>query len=398
MSLKSLFVCTASPFGEAGGSGRRSFNTATALAGLGAVSMLVAAERPWTEEQIAKANELFDVRRVIYYRRRKRSIRGLIERELNPRYLNLNGTTVEDDETKFVTELIRNFDVVWVHTTKVANSLGVYKWNRAVLDIDDIPSEYHRRAGAEATTIKEKLKRMHRARLAKRLEGLIFERFNVLAVCKDEDRGLFRYPNRVKVVPNTVELSTCELFQGQRRPLHYLGMLGDFNHPPNVVGLEWFVERVLPEIAKMLPSVQLRVVGRKSCEIALKFDNHRVKGLGYVQSLRGEVDAWSAMIVPTRIGGGTHVKVAEGFARGVPIVSTSHGTRGYSVNNGEHVLVSDSESQFGANCVRLLTDPNFGQKLAVNSFNLYNRFLSPTAIKNSVQEAVSAAISSDISK
>jgi len=169
-------------------------------------------------------------------------------------------------------------------------------------------------------------------------------------------------------------------------------MLGDFNHPPNVDGLSWFSREVAPWIVSQFPGFQLRVIGRGSDAVVSKLGVSAVKGLGYVEDLIRETSSWAGMIVPTRIGGGTHVKVAEAMGRGIPIVTTAHGLRGYALVPGEHALVGDSIEAFGEACLRLLRNPQLGDSLARKSFEVYGRSLSPKAIQHVVEATVRTAL------
>jgi glycosyltransferase involved in cell wall biosynthesis len=58
------------------------------------------------------------------------------------------------------------------------------------------------------------------------------------------------------------------------------------------------------------------------------------------------------------------VKILEGFARGLPIVSTSIGVEGIEARAGEHLLVADEPGEFATAVIRLLQDPDQAARLA----------------------------------
>jgi len=390
--MKILYVCTSSPFGEASGAGKRTFNIGNALRNIGKLTTVCATERPWSEGQLRRAKDEFGLEHVFGYSRLcKRSIGDLLQRQFNPRYLNLNGTFLSPQDREKVKGLVQSHDVVWIHTTKVANSLGFYAWPHSVLDIDDIPSLYHQSVFLHSKSFKIKAKRWYRSRLALRQERQALKRFSAVTVCKQEDVSHFSDARRIFVLPNSVVLKPHEQFNGVRQPLAVLGMLGDFNHPPNVEGLTWFARQVVPWLLPRFPNLQLRVVGRGSDAVTSNLAVRSVVGLGYVDDLVAETATWAAMIVPTRIGGGTHVKVAEAMGRGIPIVTTSHGLRGYDMIPGEHALVGNSVEEFGEGCLRVLSDFSVGNELAKRSFAVYERTLSPAAIQHVVEASVTAA-------
>ncbi len=52
------------------------------------------------------------------------------------------------------------------------------------------------------------------------------------------------------------------------------------------------------------------------------------------------------MIVPLQKGAGTRGKIAFGFSRRCPIVSTSVGAYGYEIENGREIILADRSDHF----------------------------------------------------
>ncbi len=77
------------------------------------------------------------------------------------------------------------------------------------------------------------------------------------------------------------------------------------------------------------------------------------------------------MIVPIKFGGGTRVKIAEGFARKCPVVSATIGAFGYGVRNGDELLLADRADDFASACVRLLRNPQLGEALSEKAHRLF---------------------------
>jgi glycosyltransferase involved in cell wall biosynthesis len=128
---------------------------------------------------------------------------------------------------------------------------------------------------------------------------------------------------------------------------------------------------VWPKIKREFPLAQLRLVGRESRGHLTKLGPDIV-GLGWLDDPGAEIASWSAMIVPIKVGSGTRVKVAEGFARGCPIVATTIGAFGYDAEHGKEFLLADGADDFAAACILLLNDPQLGAALSKSA---YKRFL-----------------------
>jgi polysaccharide biosynthesis protein PslH len=63
-------------------------------------------------------------------------------------------------------------------------------------------------------------------------------------------------------------------------------------------------------------------------------------------------------------GSGMRVKILEGLARGIPIVSTRIGVEGIEAQDGEQLLVTDEPHDFAAAVIGLLQDPGEAARLA----------------------------------
>jgi glycosyltransferase involved in cell wall biosynthesis len=140
---------------------------------------------------------------------------------------------------------------------------------------------------------------------------------------------------------------------------------------PNEEGAKWFIRDAWPSIKHEFPPAQLRLVGRGS-DGYLTTLGPDIVGLGWMEDPAEEIASWSAMIVPIKMGAGTRVKVAEGFARRCPVVATTIGAFGYDVENGREILLADRVDDFASACIQLLRNPELGEALSERA---YKRFL-----------------------
>lgn len=234
--------------------------------------------------------------------------------------------------------------------------------------------------------------RRRRAFSWKRHERLCLERFDLLTVCKEADLGAFGDPSRVRVVPNGFQPPESFTPPGGRRG-DRLGMIGDFNYLPNHDGLRWFMREVWRQVRARVPTAELRLIGKGSEAIATEFSGVGVVGLGFVPDVAKEIGTWSCMIVPTRLGGGTHLKVAEGLARRVPIVTTTHGSRGYQLVPGEQAFVTDDPGSYARACVTLLSDSSVRERVSEAGWKLFNDHYSWDSIQPAVERVVADCLS-----
>jgi polysaccharide biosynthesis protein PslH len=393
MGLKILFIGTTCPFGDVSGSGVRTLNLLRLLGRIGEVRAVFATGREWSAEQLGKTKSNFDVALVSRYLEAPIRTPGDRYRKIfDPEFLNTNGVIVPPDDRQRVAELVEQHDVVWIHTLKLANSFRRFHWPASIIDVDDFPSRFHRSAAGHAPSLKMKLMRYQKAFSWRRHERNCLKRFDLLAVCKEADCESFGDPSRVHVVPNGFTIPEPASAPVTRRD-DRIGMIGDFNYLPNHDGLKWFLLESWSRLREQVPGVELRLVGKGSSEIARAFAEAGVVGLGYVPDVGEEMASWSCMIVPTRLGGGTHLKVAEGLARRVPIVTTSHGSRGYKLVSGEHAFIADDPQGFSKSCVALLAEPANRDRMSEAGWKLFNEHYSWDSIQPAVERAVRDCLS-----
>jgi glycosyltransferase involved in cell wall biosynthesis len=94
------------------------------------------------------------------------------------------------------------------------------------------------------------------------------------------------------------------------------------------------------------------------------------------------------MIVPVFVGGGTRLKIAEGFSRRCPIVSTSLGAHGYDVDDGKELLIADTAELFTDACLRIIDNPSYADEITQSALRKFLANWTWDAIYPRVWEAV----------
>lgn len=102
-------------------------------------------------------------------------------------------------------------------------------------------------------------------------------------------------------------------------------MVGNYGYAPNRQGAEAMLQKVIPEVARQVPNVVFRFVGR-GFPPELKHPNLEAPGL--VQDLAAEYRAASVVVNPIKSGGGIKIKAIEALACGKFLISTPDGMKG----------------------------------------------------------------------
>jgi glycosyltransferase involved in cell wall biosynthesis len=151
-----------------------------------------------------------------------------------------------------------------------------------------------------------------------------------------------------------------------------LVFVGSMDWLPNVDGVTYFVEEVLPQIRRRRPECKLAIVGRTPPESILKL-GRTVPGVlvtGTVKDVRPYMWGASVSVVPLRIGGGTRLKIYEAMAAGLPVVSTTVGAEGLEVHPPDDIRIADDPRDFAAHCLELLEDERLSRQVAARALEM----------------------------
>lgn len=166
----------------------------------------------------------------------------------------------------------------------------------------------------------------------------------------------------VAAVPNGVDV---EYFRPGSEPVEpgTLVFNGVLDYRPNIDGVNFLVDEVLPLVREHRPDVRLTVVGRGSDGDVKALRRRGVDATGEVPDVRPYLQRAEVVVVPIRMGSGTRLKVVEGLAMGKPVVSTTLGCEGVNVHDGEHLLIGDTAAAFAMQIEHLFGHREVGEEL-----------------------------------
>ena len=241
------------------------------------------------------------------------------------------------------------------------SSMGPYaklmkiKPKRLVVDLVDVDSQKWDDYADVAHGPKKWLFRQE-ARRVGRLEESLSKSADALTVVSPDEARLFekRHPGlQATSIGNGVDLRffapdaiPAEKFSGLVSPnsnprLVFVGVL---DYLPNVQGLQWFCDEVLPKLRSVFPSASLDIVGRRpSGEVQSLAKRSGVNLVGEVPDVRPYVLAAQIAIAPLQIARGVQNKVLEALACGKPVVSTPQAATGIECPGGMSVVSQPAE-------------------------------------------------------
>ena len=218
-------------------------------------------------------------------------------------------------------------------------------------------------------------------RMTRHWERACAQLVNGQVTVSEDDCRFFReqlgMKNVLGAVPTGVDLNYFASSPKPKRP-RSLMFLGAMDWMPNIDAALWFVREIFPGVRQRFPDTTLTIVGRNPAaqikELARFHSSICVTGT--VEDVRPYLAEAEAMIVPLRVGGGTRIKIYEGMATGIPVVSTTIGAEGLSVKHGENILLADSPADFAKWVCELLENAELRARIGGNGLEMVRRSCS----------------------
>jgi glycosyltransferase involved in cell wall biosynthesis len=231
------------------------------------------------------------------------------------------------------------------------------------LDYPDALSLYYRRAVENPRHFFKSIvdRREHRAMPGYERNVLKYSVHNI--VCSEVDKDHLLAADReadIKVIPNMVDLQE---FAPHDRPdgSARLTFTGTLYYLPNIDGLLWLKEKVLPLLPESL-KVDVLGFGATSELDPVKADP-RFRFHGYVENMAEHLYRDDIFLCPLRVGAGLRFKLLEAFSAGMATVTTTLGYEGIPCEPGTHLFVADTEKDFADAIGRLWEKPELRRRI-----------------------------------
>jgi glycosyltransferase involved in cell wall biosynthesis len=323
----------------------------------------VEALRPWCREIHAQSYPAF-------------AQRGVVEK------LQLIGSYLAF--SRFADRLIRrgDFDLIQVEWVETALLIGRHR-TPMILDAHDVITKPAARRFREARgpgRIIAGIKYL----LTRWVEQWIVGRFDAVLTVSNFDRVYLEklaVKTKVRSVPIPAGL---DLTEGtfSPRPGTILFLASYRHHRSNVDAALWLAQEIFPRVRAQVPEARLILAGYgPPLELRqLAEADPAITVPGFVADLDRCYKEAALFAAPILTGGGIIVKILDALAAGRPVVTTPFGNEGVGAESGRDLLVVDSASEFADAVVRLLRNPEVGERLGAQGRDFVARHYSPAAL------------------
>jgi len=131
--------------------------------------------------------------------------------------------------------------------------------------------------------------------------------------------------------------------------------VGSMDYHANIGGVVDFAREVWPGLHDSRPELVFTIVGRDpATEVRQLRSIAGIEVTGTVDDVRPYYREAIAALVPLKVGGGSRLKILEAMAAGVPVVSTTLGAEGLDVQNGDNILIANTNQELAEAIIRVV--------------------------------------------
>lgn len=233
------------------------------------------------------------------------------------------------------------------------------------LDYMDVLSKGMERRIEKSSTYLKPFVKIEAARL-KKYEHFIFNSFQHKTIISEQDRDLIIHAQNqnIVIVRNGVDLAFFNPRENQKK--FDLVFTGNMSYVPNVDGVTFLVEKVMPELWKRKPTANLAIVGASPSAKVQKLAQKNVIVTGWVDDIRDYYSTARLFIAPMQIGTGLQNKLLEAMAMKIPSITSTLANNALKATNKENIFISDTVEEYVNAIIELLDNKSLAESIGKN--------------------------------
>ena len=203
---------------------------------------------------------------------------------------------------------------------------------------------------------------------SKQSEIFLLNQFDFIIALSEHDKNIMQkdgVSTPIHVSPAIVSTEPHPFNNSTKKKI--LSFVGPSRHPPNVAGLQWFLENCWNDLKKKDGEFTLQIIGEWDHSLKETFSKKfpEIKFRGFIPDLE-EFIKNTIMIVPINIGSGIRMKILEAISLGIPVVSTVIGAQGLPLEDQIDCYITDDSHTFVLDILKL-KDVDTQQRMVKNA-------------------------------
>ncbi|WP_062055026.1 glycosyltransferase [Aquimarina longa] len=187
----------------------------------------------------------------------------------------------------------------------------------------------------------------------------------------------------IEVVYNAVNIESYEEYYYEE-VVDSIVFVGKMDYEPNISAVNYFANKILPEIIKFYPNIQFYIIGANPSKIVKKLGNDKnIIVTGYVDDIKKYILPSRLVVAPMVSGAGIQNKILMSMAMKKCVITTEIGAEGLinlSKTNAE-LVITKSDKEMVSEILELLKKPELCRLIGNNSLDYIKENFSETRIK-----------------
>lgn len=290
-------------------------------------------------------------------------------------------------------------DVIWCSRITTAQYLPKvlkrFRPSITILDQHDLASYLWKLIRDNSEKLWERVFAQLNSMAIRQFERAIYRYFDISISVSEHERTMTSKiaPSHVSlwVAPNGVDTDYFTPSPETHEDPYTISMVGRMNGVRNIDAALFFADEIFPSVRKQFPRAEFLIVGGDpDRQIQRLGQREGITVTGFVEDVRPYLERSTVVVLPHRMGSGVKHKLPIALAMSKPVVTTSNGSQGIDVVDGEHVLVRDDAAGFAAGVCTLLGDPQQRQQMGAAAMQLMREQYSWRAISVRMSEQLSS--------
>ncbi|HPS70667.1 MAG TPA: glycosyltransferase [Bacteroidales bacterium] len=278
---------------------------------------------------------------------------------------------------KLIELLTQNsFDIVQIESifmTPYINTIRTYSNAKIVIRLHNIEHQIWQRLIQNEPNLLKRITLKWLSSTLKKYELSIFKKIDGFMAISSVDYHFFNQKNpniKGKIIPFGIDVEDYKADDNYiPSDIPELFHIGSMNWPPNIEGIEWFIEDVWPLILGQYPSITFTIAGKNIPDRFYIKNNENFNVIGEVPDAKQFMLSKDVMIVPLLSGSGIRIKIIEGMALGKTIITTSIGAEGLDISDGVNIFIANTPHEFLEKITQCVNSPEICKIIGENAKN-----------------------------
>ena len=248
-----------------------------------------------------------------------------------------------------------------VRTAEYAKNIPLPK----TLDYQDVFSKGMERRATQSKGILRWFFATEAKRMA-RYEEAVFPWFDQKTIISEPDRDLIphSFRDQIHIISNGVN---HDYFVPQTiTPVYDLLFTGNMGYPPNIDGVLFLAEEILPLIHRTRPETSLLIAGTNPHPKIKALQSEKIHVAGWVRDMRDCYSQARVFVAPMRIGTGLQNKLLEAMSMEMPCVTSTLANSALKAKPGEEVIIGNDAASYAAALLDILQNQDKYRQIGKN--------------------------------